>query len=294
VDRITQLSDRIQLFQVRVAGGVDEPWRSGLLAILMQLQLALEAFLALRSATASELVATAERLANAQLASVRRDVLPTRPPDVSEAAIFDRKADLIRLLDLQPPGGELLDYALNLAREAIRDGDDLTLYCLASGPLDFYYRARQLDFAEVRERILGLRGGSSVARLLEEFTGPEGIAALVLEMKRALADSGTREEVQQALLRPNLDLGDDADELTPEERQEIEAIEQEFRQVATIVGDLGATGASAETDPGKRSSRPGKPARGAASRIRPPGERRRRADAEANPPERAREGPEFG
>jgi hypothetical protein len=239
VDRITKLTDRIGRFQGEVAGNVHEPWRSGLLAIALQLQLGIEAFLALRTATANDVVATAERLTKAQMTNARRTVLPVKPDDVSEAALFDRKADIIRLLDGQPLGEGLTDCILTLSWEAQRDGDDLTTFCLASGPLDFYYRARQLNVVHMRERILRLRGGSLVAQLLDRFSGPDGIATLVLETKEVLLDPSVVEAVQQALLRPKLDLKDATDEeLTPEERQEIEAIEREFRQVAAIASDL--------------------------------------------------------
>jgi hypothetical protein len=160
VDRITQFLERIQSLRTSVVARGVEPWRSESLAVLLSLQRALEAFLAQRTAAANAYLGAAEEKTTAQYARVRSEILPTPPPDASEAAILGRKADLVRLLDLDPPGDALIDRVVDLAREAIRDGDVLSLFCLLSGPLDLYYRARRSSARRSRRsrrRIAGSR-----------------------------------------------------------------------------------------------------------------------------------------
>src|SRR5262249_12583375 len=186
--------ERIQSHRTSVVTRGVEPWRSESLAILLSLQLALEAFLAQRTAAANAYLGAAEEKTTAQYARVRSEILPTPPPDAPEAAILGRKADLVRLLDLDPPGDALIDRVVDLAREAILDGDVLTLFCLLSGPLDLYYRARQAEVVRVRTRVLRLSDDHTYDHLLEWLFGPEGIAPLLLDVSETLRQTPAAEE----------------------------------------------------------------------------------------------------
>ena len=104
--RLEELFGKIHRFDREVAN-IGEPWHGGLSAILSQLQLAIESFASLREVTAEGILTQADELVSQQLNVFRREVLPHCPPGVSEAAVFDRKADLIRLLDISPTEREL-------------------------------------------------------------------------------------------------------------------------------------------------------------------------------------------
>jgi hypothetical protein len=193
LDRITRFLERIQSLRTSVVTWGVEPWRSESLAVLLSLQLALEAFLAQRTAAANAHLGAAEKKTTAQHARVRREILPTPPPDASEEAILGRKAELVRLLDLGPPGDALIDRVVDLAREAILNGDVLTLFCLVSGPLDLYYRARQAEVVRVRTRVLRLSDDHTHDHLLEWLFGPDGIAPLLLDVSETLRQTPAAE-----------------------------------------------------------------------------------------------------
>lgn len=236
-NRLEELTARVKRFGEETAD-VGEPWRGGITAILSQLQLALESFAALREVTAEGILDRADNLVSAQLTIFRREVLPTCPQGVSEAAVFDRKADLIRILDLAL-AGECFDAISEIAREALQDRDQLTLYCLASGPLDFYYRARRLSRDAVRERLLELSGRGKEADVLQRLVGPQGVAALLGDVRRSLRDPTVTMELEAAILKPKLDLNDLAPlDGSAEDSEEMRQMEEEYRRVAAMANKL--------------------------------------------------------
>ena len=231
------MAARIKRFSDDTAD-IGEPWRGGIQAILSQLQLALESFAALREVTAEGILDRADNLVSAQLSIFRREVLPTCPAGVSEAAVYDRKADLVRLLDLAP-AVDCFDAITEAAREALQDRDQLTLYCLASGPLDFYYRARRLSRDAVRERLLALSGRGKEAEVLQRLVGTHGVAALLGELRHALRDPSVTMEIEAAMLKPKLDLSDLAvSDGSSEDSEEIREMEEEYRRVAAMANKL--------------------------------------------------------
>jgi hypothetical protein len=252
VDGITRVAERVERVRQRVTAGGEEPVRSAVLEILTELQSALEALPSLQREPATEHLKRAEKLTGVQIARLRRDVLPPRPARTSEAAFLDRKADLIRLLDLRASDETLVEYVAELAHDAGLQGDALTLYALASGPLDLYYKARGVDDLRIRERIVGQGTGGAAAQRLELLLGPDGIAALVRDLRGALADpdvaragQGGRVSVASDLpdhadLLPNPDEGAISEDLTPEEQRDNAATEHQLRQIALLAGELGA------------------------------------------------------
>ena len=248
--RLDDLTARIKRFSEETAD-IGEPWRGGISAILSQLQLAIESFAALREVTAEGILDRADNLVSAQLTIFRREVLPTCPAGVSEAAVFDRKADLIRLLDLAP-AADCFDAVTEVAREALQDRDQLTLYCLASGPLDFYYRARRLGRDAVRERLLALSGRGKEADVLQRLVGPQGVAALLGELRRALRDPNVTKEIEAAMLKPKLDLGDLAPlDGSTEDTEELRQMEEEYRRVAAMANRLSGQQPGQQPEPRK-------------------------------------------
>jgi hypothetical protein len=237
-NRLEELAAKMQRFGGEVSD-IGEPWHGGILAILSQLQLAIEAFAALREVTAEGILDRADDLVSAQLTIFRREVLPNCPPGVSEAAVFDRKADLIRLLDTAS-ASECLGAVADLAREALRDRDQLSLYCLASGPLDFYYRARHMSRDAVRERLLELSGHGKEADVLQRLVGPQGVAALLGETRQAIRDPKVTQEIEQAMLKPKLDLNNLAPLGAGENAEEFREMEEEYRRVAAMANKLSA------------------------------------------------------
>jgi hypothetical protein len=236
--RLEELVEKIRRFD-RDAAEIEEPWRGGISAIVSQLQLAVESFAALREVTAEGILDRADGLVSAQLSVFRREVLPHIPTGASEGAVFDRKGDIIRLLDQSKPGEETLQVVLDLAAEALRDRDQLSLYCLASGPMDYYYRARGLSKDAVRERLLALSGRGKEAEVLQRLVGPHGVAALLGELKRAMQDPTLTMEIEAAMLKPKLDLSD----LSPLDAsgkgfEELRQMEEEYRRVAAMANKL--------------------------------------------------------
>jgi len=236
-NRLEEMATKVQRFSGEIAG-VGEPWRGGISAILSQLQLAIESCAALREVTAEGILDRADDLVSAQLTIFRREVLPNCPAGVSEAAVFDRKGDLIRLLD-DVPANESLSAIADLAREALRDRDQLTLYCLASGPLDYYYRARQLSRDGVREKLLEIAGRGKEADVLQRLVGPRGVAALLGELRGAIRDPMVTMEIEQAMLKPKLDLSDLAQlDGSGKDAEEFREMEEEYRRVAAMANKL--------------------------------------------------------
>ena len=236
MDRIGELAEAIRRYGMAVQQEIAEPWRSALLGIDTQLSLALETFQSLRVATAQEIVASAERLTQAQMASARRDLLPPRPVDASELTTLDRKADIVRLLDRQSSDAELADFVLTLAAEASRDRDDLTVYCLAGGPLDFYFRARQVDPVAMRDQILALLGKSFGVPVLHRLIGPRGIAALVLETRQTLVDPEVLESAREEMLTPKRMRSESGGEDLDEEQ--MQEFERGFSEIAAMASEL--------------------------------------------------------
>jgi hypothetical protein len=236
--RLEELTARIARFDADTAD-VGEPWRGGISAILSQLQLAVESFAALREVTAEGILDRADDLVSAQLSVFRREVLPRYPTGTSEAAVFDRKADLIRLLDLMPSSEACLASVVDLARDALRDRDQLTLYCLASGPLDFYYRARRLSRDAIRERLLELAGRGREANVLQVIVGPGGVASLLNDIRQAIKDPTFTLEIEQAMLKPRLDLDEIASaDGASENDEELRQMEEEYKRVAAMANKL--------------------------------------------------------
>jgi hypothetical protein len=236
-NRLEELAARVKRFSIDLAD-IAEPWRGGISAIVSQMQLAIESFAALREVTADGILDRADNLVSVQLTVFRREVLPGCPTGVSEAAVFDRKADLIRLLDLAPTA-ECADAVAELAREALRDRDQLTLYCLASGPLDYYYRARRLNRDSVRERLLEISGRGKEADVLQRLVGPQGVAALLGEVRRMIHDPTVTMEIEAAILKPKLDLNDLASlDGSKEDSEELRQMEEEYRRVAAMANKL--------------------------------------------------------
>lgn len=123
-------------------------------------------------------VATASKAADALKARLDRELIPTRPEGVSDSLLLDRKADLTALLDGEETAADKEVRAMALAREAIRQGDALTMHVLAGGPLAFYYARRKVDPAALTARLVTL-DGSPTATLLGRFRGPESVPAVV-------------------------------------------------------------------------------------------------------------------
>jgi hypothetical protein len=236
--RLEELFGKIHRFDREVAN-IGEPWHGGLSAILSQLQLAIESFASLREVTAEGILTQADELVSQQLNVFRREVLPHCPPGVSEAAVFDRKADLIRLLDISPTERECIASVIRIAQDALRDRDQLTLYCLATGPLDFYYRARRLDRDIVREKLLELSGRGHEAEVLQRLVGPNGVSALLGDFREAMRDPSLVVEVEQAMLKPKLDLEELARAgAAGEDSDDLREMEEEYRRVAAMANKL--------------------------------------------------------
>jgi hypothetical protein len=236
--RLEELFGKINRFDKEVAS-IGEPWHGGLSAILSQLQLAIESFASLREVTAEGILNQADELVSQQLVVFRREVLPRCPANVSEAAIFDRKADLIRLLENSLSERQCLASIVEVGKDALRDRDQLTLYCLATGPLDFYYRARGLSRDLVREKLLELSGRGHEAEVLQRLVGPEGVSALLADFRDAMRDPTLTQEVEQAMVKPKLDLEELARAGSAgEDSEELREMEEEYRRVAAMANKL--------------------------------------------------------
>ncbi|MBC7223443.1 MAG: hypothetical protein H5T59_04075 [Anaerolineae bacterium] len=115
-------------------------------------------------------------------------VVPPPPKGMSEAALLDAKADLVRYLDSVPSEG-LVKAMLEALGEALRDGDAAAAYWLGQvGWLRFYLRARGVDPATYENNILNVLPESPAKRLLTGglLDGPNGLYACVTLAKAML------------------------------------------------------------------------------------------------------------
>jgi hypothetical protein len=134
----------------------------------------------------------AQSSANTLRAALQRALLPERPRDVTDALVLDRKADLSALLGLQSDGNDMMLKAVELAKRAITEGDALTLYVIAGGPMQFFYEAHSLDTAFLAERFAAVSDKSAIATVYERFHGRDSVPAIVL-MAQSAVDMAVQE-----------------------------------------------------------------------------------------------------
>jgi hypothetical protein len=124
---------------------------------------------------------------------------PARPASVSDTLLVDCKNELKALFDVKgggaAGGNSVAQVAAARLQEALTAGDDLTVYCIAGGPLDTYYdrcginrQLRNQTFAAV----VGPKGdkggnpapGPELAALLGD--GPGSVGAFLLYCRQQL------------------------------------------------------------------------------------------------------------
>lgn len=124
----------------------------------------------------SEQLTKAERLLDEIAYQLDVDIHPARPADVSEAALARRIDEIATALrDRMSGNGERLEAITRYAVASVRAHDDLTLYCLAGGPLDFLYTRCGMDrrqlrralFKAIRDARLEPIPGEGLLRMLE-------------------------------------------------------------------------------------------------------------------------------
>jgi hypothetical protein len=132
----------------------------------------------LAEGSARAYVATAQKAADDLRARLDRELIPARPEGVSDALLLDRKTDLTGILDGAKTPEDTLLKALELDREALKDGDALTHHVLAGGPLKLYFERRGVDRGELGGRLAAL-SNSPASGLVGRLKGKESIPALV-------------------------------------------------------------------------------------------------------------------
>jgi hypothetical protein len=174
---------------------------------------------ALRATRVEALLTQAQALARAELAAanqtasqlhtaLREKVLPPRPKNASDTLVVDRKADLAALLDGEPDGEAVGLKAYDLAKRALTKKDDLSYHVLAGGPLRLYLERRGVDVGALATRFATLDNSQPETRLLEGYSGPNGIKGFLTVgenlLDMALTDATERYQPELDRLKATL------------------------------------------------------------------------------------------